>query len=73
MVRPIPDRKPAPATPEPGRPAPPEPPLPPPCTSGLTHLDVERATSLADEGGNAAATVESQEPPAPATRKKADG
>ena len=37
----------------------------PPSTEGLSPLDRDRATSLADEGGTAAASVEAQRPPAP--------
>jgi hypothetical protein len=35
----------------------------PPRTEGLTTLDRERASSVADEGGTSAATVEAQRPP----------
>jgi len=35
---------------------------PPPATEGLTPLDQDRAVSVADEGGAAAAVLESQEP-----------
>jgi hypothetical protein len=35
----------------------------PPRTEGLTTLDRERASSVADEGGTSAATVEAQPPP----------
>jgi len=52
---------------------PPAPSLPPPKTGGLTDLDVARATSLADEGGEAGAKVESQEDEPRAPEKKADG
>ena len=34
---------------------------PPPATEGLTPLDRDRAVSVADEGGAAAAVLESQE------------
>jgi hypothetical protein len=36
-------------------------PAQPPATSGLNDLDRERASSVADEGGVSAATIESQE------------
>ena len=32
-------------------------------TEGLTTLDRDRASSIADEGGTSAATVEAQQPP----------
>ena len=35
----------------------------PPRTEGLTPLDRDRASSIADEGGTSAATVEGQRPP----------
>jgi hypothetical protein len=35
----------------------------PPRTAGLTTLDRDRASSIADEGGASAATVEAQRPP----------
>jgi len=35
----------------------------PPRTEGLTTLDRDRASSVADEGGTSAATVEAQRPP----------
>ena len=35
----------------------------PPRTEGLTTLDRDRASSIADEGGTSAATVEAQRPP----------
>jgi hypothetical protein len=35
----------------------------PPASEGLTALDVDRAQSLADEGGSSAAAVESQDGP----------
>ena len=37
----------------------------PPRTEGLTPLDRDRASSIADEGGKSAATVEAQRPPTP--------
>ena len=40
-------------------------PAPLPAAEGLTPLDQERAASVADEGGAAAAAVESQEQPDP--------
>jgi hypothetical protein len=36
-----------------------------PRTEGLTPLDRDRASSIADEGGQSAATVEAQRPPTP--------
>jgi len=36
-----------------------------PRTEGLTPLDRDRASSIADEGGKSAATVEAQRPPTP--------
>jgi hypothetical protein len=36
-----------------------------PRTEGLTPLDKDRASSIADEGGKSAATVEAQRPPTP--------
>jgi hypothetical protein len=39
-------------------------PASPPLTEGLTPLDQDRASSIADEGGNSAAAVEAQ-PPTP--------
>lgn len=49
----------------------PEPPIktptPPPATEGLTPLDQDRASSVADEGGTSAAILEAQEAPAPVT------
>ncbi len=38
-------------------------PTPPPATEGLTVLDQDRASSVADEGGARAATLEAQESP----------
>ena len=35
----------------------------PPRTEGLTTLDRDRASSIADEGGTSAAAVEAQRPP----------
>jgi hypothetical protein len=35
----------------------------PPRTEGLTTLDRDRASSIADEGGTSAAVVEEQRPP----------
>ena len=37
----------------------------PPRTEGLTPLDRDRASSIADEGGKSAAAVEAQRPPTP--------
>ena len=38
-------------------------PVNPPRTEGLTALDRDRASSIADEGGTSAAAVEAQRPP----------
>ena len=43
-----------------------KPPAPPPATQGLTPLDKDRASSVADEGGTSAAFLETQEPLGPA-------
>ena len=40
-----------------------KPPAKPPRTEGLTTLDRDRASSIADEGGTSAAAVEAQRPP----------
>jgi len=40
-----------------------KPPAKPPRTEGLTTLDRDRASSVADEGGASAAEVEAQLPP----------
>jgi hypothetical protein len=45
----------------------------PPATEGLSPLDRDRATSLADEGGAAAASVEAQRPPAPVQEGRSHG
>jgi len=46
----------------------------PPRTEGLTTLDRDRASSVADEGGTSAATVEAQRPPTTtSTPIEADG
>jgi hypothetical protein len=37
----------------------------PPKTEGLTPLDRDRASSIADEGGTSAATIEAQRRPTP--------
>lgn len=44
----------------------------PPRTEGLTTLDRNRASSIADEGGTSAAEVEAQRPPT-STSSDADG
>jgi hypothetical protein len=43
-----------------------------PRTEGLTALDQDRASSVADEGGTSAATVEAQ-PPTPASAPAVEG
>ena len=45
----------------------------PPRTEGLTPLDRDRASSIADEGGTSAATVESQRHPSPPSGPNAEG
>jgi len=45
-------------------------PIPPPATEGLTVLDQDRASSVADEGGASAATVEAQESPRQVSHKR---
>ena len=44
----------------------------PPRTEGLTPLDRDRASSIADEGGASAATVETQRLPSPEPNAEAD-
>jgi hypothetical protein len=47
----------------------PDQPTPPP-TKGLTQLDKERAESMADEGGAAAAVIEGPEPASSGRRSR---
>lgn len=47
-------------------------PTPPP-TKGLTQLDRERAESMADEGGTAAAVVEGPEPASSGADRSREG
>jgi len=44
-----------------------------PRTEGLTALDHDRASSVADEGGTSAATVEAQRPPTPPSAPAVEG
>ena len=48
-------------------------PASPPRTEGLTPLDRDRASSIADEGGTSAAIVEAQRPPAPSAALNENG
>ena len=45
----------------------------PPRTEGLTPLDRDRSSSIADEGGKSAATVEAQRPPTPTSAPIEEG